>query len=175
VPLQRLDEICRPLVHEPGPHAVPLAYSRQAPLPSQTPVVPQLLAPASEHWFRGSIPAGTGVQVPANPARLQERQPPHCWLQQTPCWQSPVPHSAPPAQVAPVVFLVQVPPMQKKSVAQSLEEEQAVRQVVPVGAQLNASQELVVPGWQVPAPSQRRLLLAVPSLQTPVTQVVPGE
>ena len=49
VPLQRLGEICRPLAHEPGPHTVPLAYSRQAPLPSQTPVVPQLGAPASGH------------------------------------------------------------------------------------------------------------------------------
>ena len=62
--------------------------------------------------------------------------------------------------------------MQKKSVAQSLDVAQAVRQV-PVAAQLNASQERVVPGWQIPAPSQRRVLLSVPVLQAPATQVVP--
>jgi hypothetical protein len=75
--------------------------------------------------------------------------------------------------VAPIVFLVQVPPMQKKSVAQSLDEAQAVKQVPPAAAQLNPSQERVVPGWQVPAPSQRRVLLAVPAVQAPATQLVP--
>ena len=37
---------------------VPLAYSRQAPPPSQAPSVPQVEAPLSAHWPRGSAPAG---------------------------------------------------------------------------------------------------------------------
>jgi hypothetical protein len=40
---------------QPGPaHWVPLPYRRQAPAPLQKPSVPQVAAPASAHWFRGS-------------------------------------------------------------------------------------------------------------------------
>jgi hypothetical protein len=58
--------------------------------------VPQLGAPASVHWFSGSWPAGTVVQVPALPATAQERQRPvQAVPQQTFCWQKPEAHSDP--------------------------------------------------------------------------------
>jgi hypothetical protein len=135
--------------------------------------VPQVVAPASEHWFNGSWPAGTDVQVPARLGRLQERQPPvHCRLQQTPCWQNPVAHSLWSWQAVPPAFLAQVPPIQKKSVAQSADVVHAVRQVPPA-PQAKGSQGRVTPAWQTPAPSQRRVPLSVPALQVTAAHMVP--
>jgi hypothetical protein len=102
-------------------HWVPAAYSWQAPLPSQNPVVPQVAAAWPTHWFAGSVPpAATGVQVPALPASAQDMQlDPHAVAQQTPCAQIPVLHSVPPAQVAPVDFSPHEPPLQTLPGAQS--------------------------------------------------------
>jgi hypothetical protein len=105
------------------------------------------------------------VQVPANPDRLQARQPPvHDLLQQTPCWQKPVAHSLLPRQAAPADFFTQVPPMQTKSVPQSLDDVHADRQV-PLPPQAKGSQARVAPARQTPLPSQRRLPLSVPAVQ----------
>jgi hypothetical protein len=52
--------------------------------------VPQPLAPVSAHWFSGSAPAGTLVQVPALPVSAHDWQfPAQLDAQQTPCWQNP--------------------------------------------------------------------------------------
>jgi hypothetical protein len=115
---------------------VPVAYRRQPPLPSHMPSVPQLVAPLSAHWFRGSAPTGTGVQVPAVPVSAHDRQVPvQLELQQTPCWQSPDAHSVPPAQVTPSGFFVHWPALQMLGAMQSVFVEQVVGQV-PLALQL---------------------------------------
>jgi hypothetical protein len=115
---------------------VPLAYSRQPPAPSQVPSVPQLGAPLSMHWFSGSPPTGTNVQVPMLPERAQERQVPvQLELQQTACWQRPDAHSVPPVQAVPRGFFVHWPALQMLGEMQLLSIVQVVRQV-PAGPQL---------------------------------------
>ena len=114
-------------------HIVPAAYRRQAPAPSQVPSVPQLGAPLSVHWFSGSAPTATKVQVPAVPASAQERQVPvQLELQQTPCWQRPEAHSTPPVQVVPSGFFVHWPALQMLGAVQSALLAQVVAQV-PLG------------------------------------------
>jgi len=120
-------------VHVCATQTVPAAYRRQAPLPSQVPSVPQLAAPLSMHWFSGSAPTGTKVQVPEVPVSAHDRQVPvQLELQQTPCWQRPEAHSTPPAQVMPSGFLVHWPALQMLGATQSLSDAQVVRQVALV-------------------------------------------
>src|SRR5882672_3350531 len=75
--------------------AVPAAYTRQAPLPSQAPSVPQLAAPWSTQRPRASAPpAATLEQRPSVPESTHERQvPAHASSQQTPWAQKPETHS----------------------------------------------------------------------------------
>ena len=88
---------------------VPVACSRQAPLPLQNPSVPQLAAPWSAHWPSGSWPAGTEVQVPSVPASAHDLQvPAHVLAQQIPSSHSAELHSAGAAQTAPIGFLPQL-------------------------------------------------------------------
>jgi hypothetical protein len=99
---------------------VPIACSRQPPLPLQKPSVPQLGAPMSAHWFKGSCPAGTALQVPTVPASAQERQvPAQAVAQQTPSSQNVELHSAAEAQAAPIGFLPQLPVTQVLGALQS--------------------------------------------------------
>jgi hypothetical protein len=87
----------------------------------QKPSFPQLAAPASVHWFCGSCPAGTLVQVPTVPASAHDWQvPPHAVWQQTPCAQNPKAHSLFDAQVAPTAFFTQLPPLQMNGEMQSV-------------------------------------------------------
>jgi hypothetical protein len=58
--------------HVAGTHVVPEAYSRQPPAPLHDPSVPQVVAPLSVHWFSGSAPIGTGVQVPRFPVSAHD-------------------------------------------------------------------------------------------------------
>jgi hypothetical protein len=76
------------------------------PAPSQTPVVPQLLAPVSIQIAAGSLPpAATAEQVPC-PFSAQELQLPHDGpvLQQTPSVQRLLRHSVPITQAVPSGF-----------------------------------------------------------------------
>ena len=80
---------------------------RQAPVPLHPPARPQVSAPWAGHWLRGSWALATGPQVPANPARLQEKQKSVQALpQQTPSTQNPDvhcpvrPHATPAASLA---------------------------------------------------------------------------
>src|SRR5689334_7490891 len=76
-----------------APHEVFAAKSLHAPLPSQPPTRPQVVAAWAGHSFFGSLPSPTIVQVPTEPGRLQEEQvPAHAVLQQTPSAQAPVAH-----------------------------------------------------------------------------------
>ena len=54
VPLQVRADVSVTPVQLAAAHWVPETYRRQAPLPLQNPSVPQLAAPLSVHWFRGS-------------------------------------------------------------------------------------------------------------------------
>ena len=123
-------------MHDATRHTVPVAYRRQSPLPSHVPSVPQLAAPLSMHWFSGSCPTATKVQVPALPASAHDRQVPvQLELQQTPCWHRPEAHSTAPAHAAPSGFLVHWPALQMLGAMQSASVEQVVRQVA-LGPQL---------------------------------------
>lgn len=92
-----------PFEHEAETHTVPAAYLRHAPEPLQVPSLPQLAAPLSLHVPVGSTPpAGTGLQEPALPGRLHEKQLPlHAVEQQTPCAHVPDEHCPPELQTAP--------------------------------------------------------------------------
>jgi hypothetical protein len=114
-----------------GAQVVPIACSRQPPLPLQKPSVPQLAAPMSAHWFKGSCPAGTALQVPTVPASAQERQvPAQAVAQQTPSSQNVELHSAAEPQAAPIGFLPQLMAIQVLGDVQSVDAEQLVRQAL---------------------------------------------
>jgi hypothetical protein len=97
-PSQRDAETSVDPVHPCCLHTVPDEYLRQAPVPSQTPSLSQLVAPRSSHSSRGSVPTSAGTQVPTLPCAAQVRQMSvQAALQQTPSAQNPL------AQVAPAV------------------------------------------------------------------------
>jgi hypothetical protein len=102
-------------------------------LPSQDPSVPQLAAPLSAHWFNGSCPSATSVQVPAVPARLHDRHAPvHALRQHAPCSQNPLAHSVADPQLAPFDFLPQLVPLHTLGATHWVSAEQLVRQLPPV-------------------------------------------
>jgi hypothetical protein len=96
---------------EATPQTTLFAACWQVPLALQRPVLPQV--PLGAQPARGAaVPAGTFVQVPRVPVRLQAWQVPQPLLaQQTPSAQKPELHSAPAVQVVPLPFFeTQVPP-----------------------------------------------------------------
>jgi hypothetical protein len=151
----RADVAVTPPVGQEAPaHWVPAAYSWQAPLPLQKPVVPQLADPCAVHCPAGSGPlAGTGEQVPAVPVRAQDIQVPlHEVPQQIPWAQMVLLHSVPLEQTAPFGLSPHDPPLQEAGIAQSLSVAQvALQAFVP---QANGKQEDDAGTPQVPAPSQ---------------------
>ena len=81
----------------------PAEYLSQAPVPSQTPLVPQVATPWSSQLLRGSVPTSAGMHVPTFPAPAQVRQTPsHVSLQQTPSAQNPEAHWLPPEHADPI-------------------------------------------------------------------------
>jgi len=119
-------------VHDAVPQAVPIAMNRQAPVPSQVPLVPQ----GGEGWQRpwgSAAPEGTGVQAPALPVTLQDLQVAQLGAeQQTPSTQLPLSHSADAPQIWPSRFFPHEPSLQTLGGAQSLSEVQAALQAVPL-------------------------------------------
>ena len=90
--------------------------------------MPHAAAPLSAHWFSGSVPTGTSVQVPAVPESAHDRQVPvQLELQHTPCWQRPEAHSLPAVHASPRGRFEHCPPLQTLGAAQSALLEQAVR------------------------------------------------
>jgi hypothetical protein len=89
-------KVVEPAGHDDPWQVVPWAYSWQVPVPSHLPFVPQEPVPWSRHVAVGStVPAGTLLQVPAEPGSAHDwHLPPQRELQQTPCEQKPVAHSA---------------------------------------------------------------------------------
>jgi hypothetical protein len=133
VPLQVRGDVNVVPVQVEAAQVLPSAYRRQAPLPSHMPSVPQVDAPWSAHWLKGSAPAATDAQVPTVPVRLHDRQmPAQAVAQQTPCSQKPELHSPAAPQVAPIGFLPQLPARQVFGLVQSLVAVQVVRQAPPV-------------------------------------------
>jgi hypothetical protein len=126
--------------------------------------VPQAAAPLSVHWFSGSCPAGTFVQVPTVPLSAHDWQvPAQAALQQKPWAQKLEAHSVPAAQAVPMAFLPQVPPLQTLGDAQSALLVQVVLHA-PV-PQANGSHADVVAAWQVPVPLQVRAEVSVVPVQ----------
>jgi hypothetical protein len=93
-----------PLAGQEGAaQAVPPAYIRQAPPPSQKPSVPQVVFPWSWQVPCGSaVPLGTLLQVPGAVVSAQDWQAPvQAVAQQTDCAQNPDEHSAAVTQAWP--------------------------------------------------------------------------
>src|SRR5262245_28788361 len=64
------------------------------PLPSQSPVLLQMVPSPAGHSFSGSVPAEMGAHVPLSCPVLTSthasQRPPHCLSQQTPSMQNPL-------------------------------------------------------------------------------------
>jgi len=83
------------------------------------------------HWFSGSLPVGTLLQVPTEPASAQDWQvPAQAVAQQNPWAQKPDMHSDPAAQAVPVGFFVQAPATQTLGAVQSASAVQDVLQTL---------------------------------------------
>jgi hypothetical protein len=87
---------------------VVLGWSWHLPKPSQTPVVPQVLAVCEAHSLSGSTPAAMFPQAPLAPepflaAEHASHDPLQALLQQTPSTQKPLPHWPAPVQAVPLV------------------------------------------------------------------------
>jgi hypothetical protein len=94
--------------------ALPLKRS-QAPVPSHTPVVPQLVGSWAMQRSPGSVPWNAGMHIPSVPGFLQVKQ---AWsqasLQQTPSTHCPEEHSDPVVQEFPSGFDgLSTPPVSK--------------------------------------------------------------
>src|SRR5205814_1988878 len=100
-----------PAAHLAATHTVAGAYFLQPPLPLQVPSLAQVPAPWSLQVAVGSVPlAGTGVQVPGVPGRLQEKQlAVQAVPQQTPWAQKVDMQSVFLAHTAPFIFLPHEP------------------------------------------------------------------
>jgi hypothetical protein len=141
-------------------------------LPLQKPLVPQLAAPASVHWFSGSWPAVTLLHVPMLPVSAHDLQLElQAVAQQTPCAHTPLVHSVPAAHVEPFVFFVHTPPLQMFGLLQSaLVVHVLLHAPVP---QANGSQLDVLAVWQVPVPLHVRTEDSVTPVQLAPAHWVP--
>ena len=130
-------------------------------------------APRSAHWFSGSCPFGTFVQVPTVPVIAHDWQvPPQAELQQTPWAQNPLTHSGPLPQATPICFLAQLPPMQVKGATQSVSTVQVVLHAPDPHAY--GSHIDVVAAWQVPVPLHDRVEVSVDPMQLAPAHCVPA-
>jgi hypothetical protein len=156
-------------------HWVEPLYTRQAPLPLQTPSVPQEAAPWSMHVPCGSAaPFSTAEQVPTLPATPHDMHVPvQAELQQKPCAQKPEPHSLLPAQAPPIGRLPQLALTQTLLALQSLLVEQVMLHAPPLAAHEYGAQSCWVPTTHAPPPLQRLASVCVAPLQVPEPQTVP--
>jgi hypothetical protein len=139
----------------------------------QVPSLPQAAAPPSVHWFSGSWPAATLVQVPSVPASAHDLHVvEHAVAQQTLCAQMPLVQSVAAVQAAPLGRLVQTPPEQMFGDTQSASAVHVALQA-PV-PHTNGSHIDVVAAWQAPVPSHVRADVSVEPVQLAVAQLVPA-
>jgi hypothetical protein len=158
-PLQVLPAVSVDPVQVWAPQVVPLACSRQPPLPLQPPARPQLVAASAGHSFWGSWPDGMGVQVPIAVATLQAWQ---AWLQgplqQTPSVHRPLAHWNAMVQATPGVrFSVQRVPSQKNPVWHSIWLAQVEAQLPPAHVGRTAARGAGPAGAVAVAGAGRRL------------------
>jgi hypothetical protein len=166
-PSQLRAAVARPDVQAAGTQTVPTTYFRQPPLPSQAPSAPQLAAPWSAHWPRGSWPAGTLLQRPSLPATAHDWQAPaHAVVQQVPCSQWPDAHSPAAAQRAPGALGPQLPLTHARPGVQSASVAQVSRHL-PSAPQAYAPHEVLVVGRQAPTPSHTAAKVSVAAAQDP--------
>jgi len=99
--------------------------------------------------------------------------PVHADWQQTPCAQMPLAQSGPMAQAAPSGSFPQLVPVQTLPPEQSALVAHMVRQLV--APQTYGRHVWLVPGTQLPPPSQRAAGVSVEPLQVWLPQVVPAE
>ena len=92
MPLQTEAGVRTPSEHEPAAQAVPPGYKSQLPVPSHSPVCPQVDAMSLRQIPCGSgAPAATGAHIPMLPTRPQlSHGPLHATLQQIPSTQKPL-------------------------------------------------------------------------------------
>ena len=123
-----------PAAHEPTRHMVLVLALRQAvpPLPSQPPGEQTAFsAVPAGHTPLGSMPVGTGVQVPTMRGSAHDSQPAvHARSQHTPSAQKLDAHSAPCTQVAPGPLRPHEPFTQLLPSAHWVPSVQALQQVV---------------------------------------------
>ena len=149
-PLQVPTGVSWPPLQEALPQATVEIAFRQPPLPSQNPSWPQVVVPTAQAPF-DDPPAATGLQAPV--AQVMQ-VPVQAVAQQTPEMQLPLVHWSlaeqvdPSEKVAAQVFpAVQYPPGQSVSAAHFVAQPVVAVQVKPL-------QSVVVPGVQLPLPSQ---------------------
>jgi hypothetical protein len=143
-----------PVGHEGGAHWVPAAYSWQAALPSQRPVIPQVAAPWVVHCPLGSVPpAAIGLQVPTEPTSPHDVQlPVQAVAQQIPSAQKPLWQSPGAAQGAPAGRRPHEPLLHTLGDAQSASARQVALQAAT--PHLNGKHEVAGGVMHTPAPSQ---------------------
>jgi hypothetical protein len=92
-----------------GAQTVPPAQSRQAPVPSQTPSVPQLVVGLATHSAPGSVPTKMAAHTPSIPpvsaAAHATQVPPQAPLQQNPSTQLPLRQASATVHAAPLLCL----------------------------------------------------------------------
>jgi hypothetical protein len=142
--------------HAGGTHTVSARKRAQPPIPSQAPVVPQVLGACTAQMPRGSgLLVSTGQHVPSRPGWLQVRQAPaHATLQHSPSAQKPDAHSLPLLQTAPRGLGPQLPATHCTPLTQSEAAAQVDTHLLVAASQPNGAQMVAGPGLQRPWPSQ---------------------
>jgi len=100
--------VCVVPLHDSLPQLVPAAQRRHAPTPSHMPSRPQLVLASGAHSLSGSVPPGTGRQMPSGWLVLliahATQAPTHADSQHTPSMQNRLAHSPAAAHAAPFAF-----------------------------------------------------------------------
>jgi hypothetical protein len=159
VPVQWDIAVKVPSTHDTIPHALDSGATVHAPRPSHLPSFPHGGA-GVQRSCGSTVPAATGVHVPALPAPLHAWQVPQLAVpQHTPSTQWPPSHSAPPAHACPSRLSPHEPALHTRPGAQSASAAHAALQLAPLHAY--APHDCVTAGWQTPAPLQVRASVAM--------------
>src|SRR5947207_3617281 len=151
---------------------VPEAYLRQAPVPSQTPSVPQLCAPMSSHSLRGSVPRSASMQVPTAPCRAQVRQASvQALSQQTPSTQNPLAHSVASRHDVPSDCRPPVSAPEPSPPGPSFDDPSAAPAPVSIGASAPASP---LPGLAPPPPHDTTDSASIPTSSVRTASMAPA-
>jgi hypothetical protein len=163
-----------------GPHTVSCGYRVHEPLPSQRPVLLQVLR--SVPWHAGSgEPAGMEVQWPFDPVWLHDTQEPlQGMLQHTPRTspfaptQKPEAQSAAVLQTAPLALLPQLPATHCCPTAHWALVVHVKAQRLVAGSQVKGGQGSELVSEQLPLPSQATMPVTLSPSQVPGLHSVPS-